>query len=281
MEVFNMEMIKNIPAVYFFKYHHGHKELKGTHMCFFDDLMVLCNGDKVSLNVVMKSHEEFNNVFGLFPNMNKSIIFFGSLNDERRNEILDVLPFKIRKLPMKYLGVPLISKTLGINEFFPTISQRKDYVVWIDDSNKEVEFSVISNAWKSLRDKWLKVVWKHVVWFSRYTPKHDFILWLAIQGRSASGCKSLESVVISLAAHEVKNNIWQTVNKLVLRVTVYFIWNERNKRIFKDETRTEDGLIKFITKHMTDMLMSLKVKTSGNKYRSCSWITKSWSAMPF
>ncbi|GJZ76876.1 hypothetical protein Tco_0641548 [Tanacetum coccineum] len=128
MEVFNMEMIKNIPAVYFFKYHHGHKELKGTHMCFFDDLMVLCNGDKVSLNVVMKSHEEFNNVFGLFPNMNKSIIFFGSLNDERRNEILDVLPFKIRKLPMKYLGVPLISKTLGINECIEHLTCQGAYV---------------------------------------------------------------------------------------------------------------------------------------------------------
>nr|GFB81581.1 RNA-directed DNA polymerase, eukaryota, reverse transcriptase zinc-binding domain protein [Tanacetum cinerariifolium] len=54
MEVFNMIMIKNISKNGKFKYHHGCNELKLTHMCFEDDLMVLCNGDIKSLKVVKK-----------------------------------------------------------------------------------------------------------------------------------------------------------------------------------------------------------------------------------
>ncbi|GKC08087.1 RNA-directed DNA polymerase, eukaryota, reverse transcriptase zinc-binding domain protein [Tanacetum coccineum] len=61
----------------------------------------------------------------------------------------------------------------------PVPSDRKDSVVWIDYQNKEVEFSV-KIAWKSLRDKWPIVNWNHVAWFSQCTPKHAFILWMAI-----------------------------------------------------------------------------------------------------
>ncbi|GKA28993.1 RNA-directed DNA polymerase, eukaryota, reverse transcriptase zinc-binding domain protein [Tanacetum coccineum] len=71
MEVFNMIMIKNIREDGKFKYHHGCKDIKLTHMCFADDLMVLCNGDTDSLNVVKKSLDEFSSVSGLFPNLSK------------------------------------------------------------------------------------------------------------------------------------------------------------------------------------------------------------------
>nr|GEW74643.1 hypothetical protein [Tanacetum cinerariifolium] len=63
-----------------------------------------------------KSLDDFSNVCGLFLNLNKSIIFFGSLSEERKKELLEVLPFKCGKLPMKYLGVPLLSKKLGAND---------------------------------------------------------------------------------------------------------------------------------------------------------------------
>ncbi|GJV70638.1 RNA-directed DNA polymerase, eukaryota, reverse transcriptase zinc-binding domain protein [Tanacetum coccineum] len=116
VEVFNMIMIKNIAATPSFRYHYGCKELKLTHMCFADDLMVLCNGDKASLEVVKKAIEESSCVPGLFPNLSKSIIFFGSINEDRKKELLEVLPFKHGKLPMKYLGVPLISKKLSLSD---------------------------------------------------------------------------------------------------------------------------------------------------------------------
>lgn len=43
-------------------------------------------------------------------------MLFGNVKAEVKKRILEVLPFKIEKLPVKYLGVPLISKRLGIDE---------------------------------------------------------------------------------------------------------------------------------------------------------------------
>ncbi|GJR34250.1 RNA-directed DNA polymerase, eukaryota, reverse transcriptase zinc-binding domain protein [Tanacetum coccineum] len=116
MEVFNTIMIKNIREDGSFKYHHGCKYIKLTHMCFSDDLMVLCNGDTDSLKVVKKSLDEFGSVSGLFPNLIKSTIFFGSINEKVKDDMLEILPFKCGKLPMRYLGVPLLAKSLGVKD---------------------------------------------------------------------------------------------------------------------------------------------------------------------
>ncbi|GJV82645.1 RNA-directed DNA polymerase, eukaryota, reverse transcriptase zinc-binding domain protein [Tanacetum coccineum] len=97
MEVFNMIMIKNVKESGKFRYHHGCKELKLTHMCFADDLLVLCKGDTESVKVVKKTIEEFSKVCGLFPNINKSTIFFGNIKEEDKADMLQVLPFKVWK----------------------------------------------------------------------------------------------------------------------------------------------------------------------------------------
>ncbi|GJR91054.1 RNA-directed DNA polymerase, eukaryota, reverse transcriptase zinc-binding domain protein [Tanacetum coccineum] len=116
MEVFNMIMVKNINKDGKFKYHHGCKEIKLTHMCFADDLMVLYNGDTDLLQVVKKTLDEFSSVSGLFPNLSKSTIFFGSLNEKVKEDMLKILPFKCGKLPMRYLGVPLLAKRLRVKD---------------------------------------------------------------------------------------------------------------------------------------------------------------------
>nr|GEZ70209.1 hypothetical protein [Tanacetum cinerariifolium] len=81
-----------------------------------DYLLVMCHGDIVYVKVIKKAMQEFSSCYGLLPNNAKSSVFFKSLKKEDRNSITSVLPFEIRKLPVKYLRVPLISKRLGINE---------------------------------------------------------------------------------------------------------------------------------------------------------------------
>ncbi|GKF31413.1 hypothetical protein Tco_0101211, partial [Tanacetum coccineum] len=46
--------------------------------------------------------------------MGKSTIFFGSGCDLTRHDILNIVPFKVGNLPMKYLGVPLLANCLGV-----------------------------------------------------------------------------------------------------------------------------------------------------------------------
>nr|GEV53722.1 hypothetical protein [Tanacetum cinerariifolium] len=67
-----------------------------------------------SIKVVKKALDELSNVSSLFLNPNKSTIFFESINEGLKREMLQVLPFKCGNLPMKYLGVPLVAKRLGV-----------------------------------------------------------------------------------------------------------------------------------------------------------------------
>ncbi|GKC51307.1 RNA-directed DNA polymerase, eukaryota, reverse transcriptase zinc-binding domain protein, partial [Tanacetum coccineum] len=66
--------------------------------------------------IIKKALDEFSDYSGLLPNNSKSTIFFGSLNDEEKQAILNVLPFADGKLPVKYLGVPIIAKRLSVKD---------------------------------------------------------------------------------------------------------------------------------------------------------------------
>ncbi|GJY62872.1 hypothetical protein Tco_0464332 [Tanacetum coccineum] len=83
------------------------------------------------------------------------------------------------------------------------------------------------------------------------------------KGRFSFDCHNLQSTVTKLAARKFKSNIWQILNKIILLATVYYIWNERNKRIFTKEIRSADDLIKDIQKCIANVLMSLSLKESG------------------
>nr|GEZ34623.1 reverse transcriptase domain, reverse transcriptase zinc-binding domain protein [Tanacetum cinerariifolium] len=99
-----------------FKYHYRRKEIKLSNMCFADDLLILCNGDAESVEVTKKSMEPFSSISGLFPNIGKSTIFFGSVPLSIQIYILKSMPFQLGNLPMRYLGVPLIAKKLSVND---------------------------------------------------------------------------------------------------------------------------------------------------------------------
>ncbi|GJU83308.1 hypothetical protein Tco_1285673 [Tanacetum coccineum] len=81
-----------------FQYHFGYKKLKVTNVCFTDDLLMFCHDDKSSVKVLKESIDEFGKVAALIPNYNKSTIIFGSLDDDEKKELLEVMPFKVENL---------------------------------------------------------------------------------------------------------------------------------------------------------------------------------------
>ncbi|GKA36676.1 RNA-directed DNA polymerase, eukaryota, reverse transcriptase zinc-binding domain protein [Tanacetum coccineum] len=85
IEVFTLILQKQISEDVKFKYYWGCKDLQISHLCFADDLLVLCHGDLNSVKVV-------------------------------KHEILSILPFKIGSLSVPYLGVPLITKHLTFTD---------------------------------------------------------------------------------------------------------------------------------------------------------------------
>ncbi|GJQ96986.1 reverse transcriptase domain-containing protein [Tanacetum coccineum] len=101
-----------------------------------DDLLMLCNGDVDSLKVIKKSLDEFNSASGLLPNHNKSTIFFGSILKNKKQELLEIMSFKSGKLPMKYLGVPLLTKRLGVNDRRCLVENVERRINWLADDAK-------------------------------------------------------------------------------------------------------------------------------------------------
>ncbi|GJY24381.1 RNA-directed DNA polymerase, eukaryota, reverse transcriptase zinc-binding domain protein [Tanacetum coccineum] len=116
MEVFSLILKQQIKEEGKFKYHWGCKDLKISHLCFADDLLVLCYGNLKSVQVIKKAMDLFSAVTGLNPNIGKSTVFFGNVQNNVKQEILSILPFQVGSLPVSYLGVPLITKQLSYTD---------------------------------------------------------------------------------------------------------------------------------------------------------------------
>ncbi|GJU22274.1 RNA-directed DNA polymerase, eukaryota, reverse transcriptase zinc-binding domain protein [Tanacetum coccineum] len=139
MEVLTLMVQKRVEKSNQFKYHWGCKDLKLTQLCFADDLLMLCNEDYKSVEVLKEGLMEFSKASGLVPNMNKRTIFFGSVMKIERRKILGVMPFTVGNLPMKYLGVPLINKNIGVSECNQLVKRVKQKVN--DWKNKTLSYA--------------------------------------------------------------------------------------------------------------------------------------------
>ncbi|GJS48186.1 hypothetical protein Tco_0598307 [Tanacetum coccineum] len=68
-------------------------------------------------------------------------------------------------------------------------------------------------------------------------------------------------IMTSLSQTKVNKNIGKVIARIALAAAVYFIWQERNWRIFKQEDRSVE--LKIITDNIRLRLMSLKVKQTS------------------
>ncbi|GJV13665.1 hypothetical protein Tco_1355206 [Tanacetum coccineum] len=77
-----------------------------------DDLFLFAKGHPNSVRVIIDALEEFKNVSGLVPSIPKSTAFFCNVLNALKASILSSMSFAKGTLPIKYLGVPLISSRL-------------------------------------------------------------------------------------------------------------------------------------------------------------------------
>lgn len=93
------------------------------------------------------------------------------------------------------------------------------------------------------------------------------------KGKFMESCHDLNSVVCYIANGGNKNNIWSIVNKIITAAVVYFLWNERNKRMFQDSKRDVDEVISVINRYVESVLQSIRVKKS----RAVLMVARSWN----
>ncbi|GKB11574.1 RNA-directed DNA polymerase, eukaryota, reverse transcriptase zinc-binding domain protein [Tanacetum coccineum] len=174
MEVLNLKVKRQIRKYNRFKYHSGYSKLKITRLCFVDDFLMLCYHGKVFSSILKRGLDEFSMSSGLYPSMNKSEAFFCGLTIKVKDEIKMVIPFKERSLPIRYLGVPLVSRSVTtrdsrvlvevvgrFNEVLDVhvltiVHDLDDRVVWIDKKCRETDFKM-SEVWKAVRTNFLRL----------------------------------------------------------------------------------------------------------------------------
>jgi hypothetical protein len=112
MEVFAKIMDNYTRAGFGFTFHPRCSRLKLTHLCFADDLLLFCDASLPSISIVKAALLQFEKISSLKANPSKSSLFCSSLSLRMKNMLLDELQMQEGVLPIRYLGVPLISSRL-------------------------------------------------------------------------------------------------------------------------------------------------------------------------
>lgn len=106
-----------------FKFHPGCKSLSLTHLCFADDLMVFVEGSKKSVEGALSVFEVFESWSGLRISLEKSTIFMAGVKEAEKCSILTNFPFEKGDLPVKYLGLPLMTKSMRREDYLPLLEK--------------------------------------------------------------------------------------------------------------------------------------------------------------
>ncbi|GKA91797.1 auxin efflux carrier, partial [Tanacetum coccineum] len=166
---------------------------------------------------------------GLIPSIPKSTAFFCNVLNHVKLSILNVLPFEEGRLPVKYLGVPLVSSRLKARDCKELVEKVQNRV--LDWKNKALSIAVRLKV----RPKWR---WELVC-----LPKEEESLWVKwvhaykLNGRNfwdvpIRGNMSWSWRKILQLRPSIRDFIWRKI--------AYFIWQERNWRLFKKSKRSID-----------------------------------------
>ncbi|GJS48129.1 retrotransposon protein, putative, ty1-copia subclass [Tanacetum coccineum] len=177
----------------------------------------------------------------------------------------------------------------------PTLVNQNDRIQWRDVHGTMANFSV-KLAWESLRPRGDEVSWYKTVWFAHCIPRHAFHLWLVMRrclktqdmlrpwdvGPSVD-ISSLSLVRVYAEMESVRpllqdiTNWFQTrahkrtiqvvVGKLIFASASYFIWCERNNRLFKG-TRRSPGEIRDL------IIVTVRLKLVSFRFKNTARVTR-------
>ncbi|KAL4588964.1 hypothetical protein LXL04_001865 [Taraxacum kok-saghyz] len=160
MEIFNLMIKRWIKQIPNHKYHWRCMKHKLTHLCFADDLLIFSHGSIRAIQVVKDTLQEFQAVSGLVPNPQKSLIFYGKMTTGMKTQIANIMGFMEEKLPVRYLGIPLVDTRMLIRDCNKLVEQVKARIQnW---KHKALSFAgrlqLIKSVLQSLQVYWCSVM---------------------------------------------------------------------------------------------------------------------------
>nr|GEW66990.1 hypothetical protein [Tanacetum cinerariifolium] len=268
MEILMRMLKRRVTGSNSFSYHRYCEKLKLVNLCFTNDLFLFAYGNVESARVLMEGLMEFKQASNLVPSLPKSTAYFCNVLNHIKISILIVLPFEEGRLPVKYLEVSLVSSRLMVRDLFILPNQvlldieqiMKNFLWCPSDSSRgkakvtwDVEgvltwpqdlmgkYPSLSTCTAPTSTESDQLVWR----FDDGTVKSFSVnqVWCAIRPRD-SNVMCLDRVshdVYDVIAHFGMNakrkSTHVVIAKMVLAASTYFIWQERNWRLFKKSKR--------------------------------------------
>ena len=103
-------------------YHPRTEDLNITHLMFADDVMIFFDGTSNSLHGISECLDDFASWSGLHMNTTKMELFTSGV-DQRETAAITRYGFPSGQLPIRYLGIPLMSQKLKIAEYAPIMTK--------------------------------------------------------------------------------------------------------------------------------------------------------------
>ncbi|XP_010456839.1 PREDICTED: uncharacterized protein LOC104738352 [Camelina sativa] len=203
-----------------FNYHPGCEDLKLTHLCFADDLLIFLEGSEHSLRGVMSVLSEFEEMSRLGMNIEKTSMFCSGLSESSLERLHLLCNLKHVSLPVRdgslwvawirrsdgpsLLGIPLLSTVaeLRIEDGWSLPTARLErqfllhsfiYTITMSTSNDTPVWAVdgITHRYYSSKVVWYAVrisksvkSWAPLVWHKVAIPRHAITTWLFILNRN-------------------------------------------------------------------------------------------------
>jgi hypothetical protein len=104
-------------------YHPRCRNMSLTHLCFADDIMVFSDGTTKSIKGTLEVFDRFAAMSGLKISLEKSTAFMAGISPRAKEAILQQFPFALGTLPVKYLGLPLLTKRMSQMDYLPLVEK--------------------------------------------------------------------------------------------------------------------------------------------------------------
>ncbi|XP_074290593.1 uncharacterized protein LOC141617310 [Silene latifolia] len=283
-----------------FKFHPLCKPLALSYLCFADDLLLFCKGDKNVVIMLLRAFKTFSQPSGLCMNQSKSCIYSNGVPKEIITEIIHVAGIVEGKLPFRYLGVPISAKRLSALNCAKLVDKAfliklKHYAGAFYSKEKKMD----SNAYTikqgyqwlggvDVQQQWHKFVWNHLS-----LPKHCFIGWIAANRRLLTKDR-LHSLLLStdkvcvLCGIEDEDHCHlffkcqfsrrcldldftqEKVIGAMIQALTYKIWEVRNKCRFENLIVRPEFIVKVIKEEV--MFRVLHVNNAKNRDSISQWL---------
>ncbi|XP_022003153.1 uncharacterized protein LOC110900576 [Helianthus annuus] len=179
MEVLTLTLRKAADLDGSFRFHNKCEKQMIINLCFADDLLLFSRGDVNLVKVIMRSLKEFEEVSGLVPSNSKSTVFICNVPSRTKSRILELIPFEEGKLPIKYLGVPLLASRLLVKDCKVLVERMNTRI--LDWKNRFLSFAgrlqLVISVLSSIHVYWASVFILPASIIKELESKMKWFLW--------------------------------------------------------------------------------------------------------